>query len=103
MVTGCAGFIGSNLTDRLLAEGYQVTGIDCFTDYYPRCIKDANLSNALKNDCFTLIEKDILDLNEFPVVDFIFHQAAQAGVRASWGKNFDIYLNDNIKATQRKT
>jgi len=48
LVTGCAGFIGSNLTDRLLDLGYEVIGIDCFTDYYERSIKEANISNALK-------------------------------------------------------
>jgi len=49
LVTGCAGFIGSHLVDKLLEQGYEVIGIDCFTDYYPREIKEANISNALKN------------------------------------------------------
>lgn len=101
LVTGCAGFIGSNLTDQLLYDGYDVTGIDCFTDYYPREIKEKNISSALRNQKFSLIEKDILDLDQFPDVDIVFHQAAQAGVRASWGKSFEIYTRNNIEATQR--
>jgi nucleoside-diphosphate-sugar epimerase len=101
LVTGCAGFIGSNLTDRLLQDGYDVTGIDCFTDYYPRKIKEENISSALRSGHFTLVEKDILAIDEFPEVDVVFHQAAQAGVRASWGKSFRTYTRDNIETTQR--
>jgi UDP-glucose 4-epimerase len=101
LVTGCAGFIGSHLTDRLLADGYDVTGIDCFTDYYARSIKESNISDAMKNPRFTFIEKDIMDMDAFPEVDYVFHEAAQAGVRASWGKDFDIYTRNNIEATQR--
>jgi UDP-glucose 4-epimerase len=101
LVTGCAGFIGSNLTDRLLSEGYDVIGIDSFSDYYSRSIKESNISTALKNHNFLLIEKEILSMESFPVVDVVFHQAAQAGVRASWGESFSIYLKDNIQSTQR--
>jgi len=49
LVTGCAGFIGSHLTDKLLEQGYKVIEIDCFADYYSRETKEANISNALKN------------------------------------------------------
>lgn len=101
LVTGCAGFIGSTLTDRLLAEGYEVVGIDCFTDYYPRTAKESNLKNAVGNRRFRLIEMDIADAGDFPEVDAVFHQAAQAGVRNSWGANFEVYIRDNIKATQK--
>nr|WP_174589883.1 NAD-dependent epimerase/dehydratase family protein [Methanocella conradii] len=101
LVTGCAGFIGSSLSDRLLKDGYKVTGIDCFTDYYPRKIKELNISSALKCENFRLVDRNILDMDSFPDVDFVFHQAAQAGVRNSWGKNFDVYLNDNVRATQK--
>jgi len=100
MVTGCAGFIGSHITDSLLAGGYEVIGIDCFTDYYPRSIKEANILEARRNPSFTFIEKDIMDLKEFPEVDYVFHEAAQAGVRASWGSTFSIYTRNNIEATQ---
>ena len=101
LVTGCAGFIGSHLVDKLLEQGYEVIGIDCFTDYYPREIKDANISNALDYNNFKLIEGDILAMNKYPEVDYIFHEAAQAGVRASWGKSFEIYTRNNIEATQK--
>jgi nucleoside-diphosphate-sugar epimerase len=101
LVTGCAGFIGSNLVDKLLEKGYEVIGIDCYTDYYPKSIKERNISEALKNHNFKLIQEDILNMSEFPEVDYVFHLAAQAGVRASWGKSFDIYTKNNIEATQR--
>lgn len=101
LVTGCAGFIGSNLTDRLLENGYEVVGIDCFTDYYPRDIKERNISQALDNPRFSFIEEDLLNIKEFPDVDYVFHLAAQAGVRASWGRSFEIYTRNNIEATQR--
>ena len=101
LVTGCAGFIGSHLVDKLLDSDYEVIGIDCFTDYYSREIKEANISNALKNKSFEFIEKDILNIDKFPEVDYVFHEAAQAGVRASWGKSFEIYTRNNIEVTQR--
>jgi UDP-glucose 4-epimerase len=101
LVTGCAGFIGSHLVDTLLERRYEVIGLDCFTDYYSREIKEANLSNALKNNNFKLIEADILELDKFPDVDYVFHLAAQAGVRASWGKSFEIYTKNNVQATQK--
>jgi UDP-glucose 4-epimerase len=101
LVTGCAGFIGSHLTERLLSQGYQVSGIDCFTDYYAREIKEANISNALKDKNFNFIEDDILKMDKFPQAGYVFHEAAQAGVRDSWGKNFAIYVRNNIEATQR--
>lgn len=103
LVTGCAGFIGSHLVDRLLKVGYEVVGMDCFTDYYPTEIKKTNISNALGHPNFRLIEENILDINrdKFPEVGYVFHLAAQAGVRASWGKDFEIYTRNNIEATQR--
>jgi nucleoside-diphosphate-sugar epimerase len=101
LVTGCAGFIGSNLTDKLLDLGHKVIGIDCFTDYYSRDLKESNISNALKNSNFKLIEDDISKNDAFPEVDYVFHLAAQAGVRTSWGKSFEIYTRNNIEATQK--
>lgn len=101
LVTGCVGFIGSHLVDKLLELGYEVIGIDCFTDYYSKEIKEANISNALNHDNFEFIEEDILNLNEYPEVDYVFHEAAQAGVRASWGKSFEIYTRNNVQATQK--
>lgn len=101
LVTGCAGFIGSSLVDRLLRDGYAVTGIDRFSDYYARDLKEQNLSSAMMHPRFALLEEDILDIDTFPPVDYVFHLAAQAGVRASWGESFEVYTRDNILATQR--
>ncbi|TKY92274.1 MAG: NAD-dependent epimerase/dehydratase family protein [Candidatus Methanomarinus sp.] len=101
LVTGCTGFIGSHLTERLLREGHEVIGIDCFTDYYSREIKENNIQKALSDKNFTFLEKDIINLSTFPEVDYVFHQAAQAGVRASWGKSFEIYTENNILVTQK--
>jgi UDP-glucose 4-epimerase len=104
LVTGAAGFIGSSLSERLIKEGHEVVGVDCFTDYYPRSIKEENLKNLLKISEFNFLEVDILEakLEEMLVgVDTIFHQAAQAGVRSSWGAEFEIYTSNNVLATQR--
>ena len=104
VVTGVAGFIGSSLADRILQDGGEVIGIDCFIDYYPREMKERNLEKARSFDKFTFHEADLnsLDLAEICAgVDYIFHQAAQAGVRASWGEQFSIYTDNNIQASQR--
>lgn len=104
LVTGAAGFIGSSLCDRLLADGNRVTGIDCFVDYYPRPIKERNLNSARDNENFTFIEADLLEVDMSALlagIDVVYHQAAQAGVRASWGLYFDTYTRNNILATQR--
>jgi UDP-glucose 4-epimerase len=104
LVTGTAGFIGSHLSRRLLKEGFSVIGVDSFTDYYPRWIKERNLSTLKNENNFSFLEEDInsLDLNRLlQNVDCVFHLAAQAGVRASWGQSFSEYIRNNIEATQR--
>nr|WP_319539998.1 NAD-dependent epimerase/dehydratase family protein [uncultured Methanospirillum sp.] len=101
LITGCAGFIGSHLTEKLLADGNSVIGIDCFRDYYDPMIKERNISGFVNHPNFTLIREDICLMDSFPDVVYIFHLAAQAGVRASWGSSFDRYTHDNIIATQR--
>ncbi|MGB3861988.1 MAG: NAD-dependent epimerase/dehydratase family protein [Candidatus Aminicenantaceae bacterium] len=104
LVTGAAGFIGTHLSRRLLKEGLSVIGVDSFTDYYPRWIKENNLSTIKNESKFSFIEEDInsLDLNRLlQGVDYVFHLAAQAGVRASWGQSFSEYMRNNIEATQR--
>jgi UDP-glucose 4-epimerase len=102
LVTGVAGFIGSHLAEELLHRGYSVVGIDCFTDYYPREIKETNLANLMVNENFKFIKADLLDVNFKDLnVDYIFHMAAQPGVRASWGKSFQVYVKDNILVTQK--
>ena len=103
LVTGAAGFIGSHLTERLLAAGVRVTGVDCFTDYYDPALKRRNLETARGHTAFSLLEIDLgrADLAGLPDVDVVFHQAAQAGVRASWGAEFATYAHHNVLATQR--
>lgn len=103
LVTGVAGFIGSHLAARLLEQGATVTGIDCFTDYYARAAKEANLSALVKRQDFRFVEASLQRI-ELPAlladVTHVFHLAAQAGVRKSWGTDFQIYTHNNIEATQ---
>ena len=104
VVTGVAGFIGSHLTERLLADGHEVCGIDAFIDYYPRAIKERNLEGPRSWRNFTFVEGNLLDLPLATLLDgadVIFHQAAQAGVRASWGHEFARYLDCNVLSTQK--
>lgn len=103
LVTGAAGFIGSSLVERLLGDGVQVTGVDCFTDYYAPELKRRNLAIAAQHPRFRLIELDLgeADLSALPEVTVVYHQAAQPGVRASWGKEFTAYTHHNVLATQR--
>ncbi len=105
LVTGVAGFVGSHLAGRLLDAGCRVIGIDCFTDYYDRSFKDFNLSGLASNSLFRLIEGDITDIENLGLetegVQLVFHQAAQAGVRASWGEEFSHYTHHNVLGTQR--
>ena len=104
LVTGVAGFIGSNLSKALVARGDSVVGIDCFTDYYAREIKEGNLAPLKAHQNFTFVEGALqtADLNALlDGVTHVFHLAAQAGVRKSWGADFQIYTTNNIDATQR--
>ena len=102
-MTGAAGFIGSHLVDRLLAGGVTVTGVDCFTDYYDPALKRQYLAAALAHPRFRLLELELgtADLSALPAVQVVFHQAAQAGVRSSWGADFAAYTHHNVLATQR--
>ncbi len=104
LVTGAAGFVGSHLSERLVALGHEVAGVDCFLDYYPRATKERNLKGLRSAASFRLVETDLAREALAPIVegvDWVFHQAAQAGVRASWGRDFQIYAENNVLATQR--
>src|SRR5436309_1101025 len=104
LVTGVAGFIGSHLAERLLIDGHEVCGIDAFTNYYDRSIKEHNLEGPRSWNTFTFIEGNLVDVSLQPLlagVDWVFHEAAQAGVRASWGKEFTRYTECNVLSTQR--
>ncbi len=104
LITGVAGFVGSHLAERLLADGHEVYGIDAFIDYYPRSIKERNLEGPRSWRNFTFIEGNLLDLPLSVLLEgmhVVFHQAAQAGVRASWGEEFSRYGDCNIRATQK--
>jgi nucleoside-diphosphate-sugar epimerase len=112
LVTGAAGFIGSHLCERLVAEGWRVIGVDSFEDYYPRPYKERNVAHLLAGERFTLHELNLLNLAESSSegaallrdsvreADVVYHLAAQAGVRASWGGHFDVYTQNNVLATQ---
>jgi nucleoside-diphosphate-sugar epimerase len=104
LVTGAAGFVGSNLVDALLARGDAVRGVDCFTAYYDRATKDDNLAAARVLPAFEFVDVDLRTADLAPLldgVDVVFHQAAQAGVRLSWSDGFADYVGHNVLATQR--
>jgi len=104
LVTGAAGFIGSHLTGTLLDRGAHVTGLDCFTDYYARSIKAANLAHSQGRAGFEFVEGRLQDADLPGLLDgvtHVFHLAAQAGVRKSWGRDFRTYTDNNVDASQR--
>ena len=104
LVTGGAGFIGSHLSERLLDQGARVRAIDAFTDFYPRPLKERNLANLRGRDNYEFIEGDLRELDlekHLEGITHVFHLAAQAGVRRSWGTEFSVYTGLNIDATQR--
>jgi len=103
LVTGGAGFIGSTLAELLLADGADVVALDCFADYYPRALKERNLAAAKRHPGFRIIESRIQDVDLRSLLadrTHVFHLAAQAGVRKSWGRDFSVYTTDNVEATQ---
>ncbi|MFL5779849.1 MAG: NAD-dependent epimerase/dehydratase family protein [Thermoleophilaceae bacterium] len=97
-VTGAAGFIGSHLAERLLADGHEVIAIDSFTDYYDPALKEENAAgfDVIRRDLATDELSDLIG-----ACDGVFHLAAQPGVRASWGQSFALYTDRNLLATQR--
>jgi nucleoside-diphosphate-sugar epimerase len=104
IVTGVAGFIGARLGKRLLDRGDQVIGIDSFLDSYPQEIKEDRLNDLYPFGDFSFVQGDLTEIdlvNLLREADCVFHLAAQAGVRTSWGKRFEVYVNSNILATQK--
>jgi UDP-glucose 4-epimerase len=103
LVTGCAGFIGSHLCEALLDRGDDVLGVDCFSDYYPRSLKEANVAAFSGRGRFRFVEADLAVADLAPLLagrSPVYHLAAQAGVRASWGTQFETYVHHNVRATQ---
>ena len=103
LITGVAGFIGSHLAERLVASGATVVGIDAFMDFYPRAQKERNLAALAGKPGFTLVEADLTRADLPALLDdvtHVFHLAAQAGVRGSWGRDFHVYTVNNVEATQ---
>lgn len=104
VVTGCAGFLGSHVCETLLRCGHDVTGVDCFTDYYPRALKEANVAGIRRAPGFRLVEADLAVAPLEQLLDgaeVVFHLAAQPGVRASFGEGLEAYVRHNVEATQR--
>jgi len=104
LVTGAAGFIGSHLAEALVDDGYRVVGVDAFVDLYSRAMKKANLARLSYMPAFQLIEADLRTADLVTMLqgtDYVFHLAAQPGVRTSWGDNFSMYVEHNVLATQR--
>jgi UDP-glucuronate 4-epimerase len=104
LVTGVAGFVGSHLAEALVERGERVRGVDCFTPYYDRRLKEGNVTALLDSQRFTLHEVDLRTDDLSPLLDgvgVVHHQAAEPGVRRSWTSGFDTYERCNITATQR--
>ncbi len=104
LVTGCAGFIGSHTTERLLSLGHSVRGVDMFTDNYDPGLKRANVQGVLNDPEFELVEVDLVTADPAQLldgIDVVLHLAGQPGVRTSWADGFEIYMKRNIEATQR--
>src|SRR5690606_11839694 len=103
LVTGVAGFVGSTLARRLLADGHDVVGVDALTDYYDPRLKRDNLRH-IEHPRLTVVEADLNEVDLATLlagVEVVFHQARQPGVRKSWGADFDGYTRGNVNATQR--
>jgi nucleoside-diphosphate-sugar epimerase len=98
VVTGAAGFIGSHLAEALREQGHDVLGVDSYSDHYERWRKERNAQGL------DVLEADLAAAPLAPILagaDGVFHLAGQPGVRMSWGDNFQVYLDRNVRASQR--
>jgi UDP-glucuronate 4-epimerase len=103
LVTGAAGFVGSHLAERLIAEGHAVRAVDALTTYYDPGQKRANWASVERAGC-ELVQADLrtADLRSLlDGVDVVFHQSGQPGVRSSWDAGFSSYVEQNVLVTQR--
>jgi UDP-glucuronate 4-epimerase len=103
VVTGAAGFIGSHLCDELLAQGHEVVAVDCFTDYYARVDKEANLASAREHAGFRFVEADLRTDALEPILDgadAVVNEAATPGLVLSWD-DFERYQSTNLSAVKR--
>jgi nucleoside-diphosphate-sugar epimerase len=103
LVTGAAGFIGSHLCERLIRDGHRVRGVDAFITYYPRAIKEQNLTWLRSQSSFELSTLDLRTAALDEVcdgVDAVFHLAAMPGLPLSW-TDFDLYQSCNLTGTHR--
>lgn len=104
LLTGIAGFIGSTLAERLLDNGYDVMGVDCFSDNYDPAVKRANIAPLLVHPGLSMTTADLRTCPLEPLLDgveIVFHLAGEPGVRTSWAGRFDVYLENNVRTTQR--
>lgn len=103
VVTGCSGFIGSHLTERLLQLGWAVLGLDSFAPTYDTVRRRRFVDDISGSSKFEFIEGSINHIDLGPYLDgadVVFHLAARPGVRASWA-DFAVASEANILATQR--
>jgi UDP-glucuronate 4-epimerase len=101
LVTGAAGFIGSHVAERLVAEGHTVRGIDCLTDYYARALKEWNVAD-LEKQGVAVLPLDLADDDLSAAVQgvqVVYHLAAQPGLSST--TPFEVYARNNITATYR--
>lgn len=105
LVTGCAGFIGSHLCERLLAEGWDVVGVDSLSPYYSPDRKRDNLEGFINHPRFRFEHRDLATgpdpIDLVTDTDVVWHLAGQPGVRLSFGNGFTDYVSANVLATQR--
>jgi nucleoside-diphosphate-sugar epimerase len=101
LVTGAAGFVGSHLAERLIEQGHTVLGLDCFTDYYARALKELN-AKQIQEKGVEFLPLDLAEDDLGPAVkdvEIVYHVAAQPGISAT--TTFETYMRNNVTATHR--